>query len=61
MNKNYNFICVYRLESPTRSLEMRASQEIFIQSRAGSMEAQCLNDLKLHSVAGSVSYLFIYF
>lgn len=34
---------------------MRASQEIFIQSRAGSIEATSLNDLKLHSVAGSVS------
>ncbi|XP_059616807.1 delta-sarcoglycan isoform X2 [Phlebotomus argentipes] len=43
-----------RLESPTRSLEMRASQEIFIQSRAGSLDATCLNDLKLHSIAGSI-------
>ncbi|XP_058823864.1 uncharacterized protein LOC131684750 [Topomyia yanbarensis] len=43
-----------KLESPTRSLEMRATQEIFVQSRAGSIEANCLNDLKLHSVAGSI-------
>ncbi|XP_053678256.1 delta-sarcoglycan [Anopheles nili] len=43
-----------RLESPTRSLEARATQEIFIQSRAGGIETTCLNDLKLHSVAGSI-------
>lgn len=47
-----------RLESPTRSLEARATQEIFIQSRAGGIETTCLNDLKLHSVAGSVSIPF---
>lgn len=46
-----------RLESPTRSLEMTASQEILIQSRAGSIEATSLNDLKLNSFSGSVSYL----
>lgn len=44
-----------RLESPTRSLEMQASQEIFIQSRAGSIEANSLNDIKLRSISGSVS------
>uniref|UniRef100_A0A182RZ34 Gamma-sarcoglycan n=2 Tax=Anopheles funestus TaxID=62324 RepID=A0A182RZ34_ANOFN len=43
-----------KLESPTRSLEARATQEIFIQSRAGGIETTCLNDLKLHSVAGSI-------
>uniref|UniRef100_A0A182SED2 Gamma-sarcoglycan n=1 Tax=Anopheles maculatus TaxID=74869 RepID=A0A182SED2_9DIPT len=47
-----------KLESPTRSLEARATQEIFIQSRAGGIETTCLNDLKLHSVAGSVSSRF---
>lgn len=44
-----------RLESPTRTLDMRAAQDIIIQSRAGSLDASCLNDIKLHSVAGSVS------
>uniref|UniRef100_A0A182YCM6 Uncharacterized protein n=1 Tax=Anopheles stephensi TaxID=30069 RepID=A0A182YCM6_ANOST len=48
-----------KLESPTRSLEARATQEIFIQSRAGGIETTCLNDLKLHSVAGSVSILYL--
>uniref|UniRef100_A0A182IZG3 Gamma-sarcoglycan n=2 Tax=Anopheles atroparvus TaxID=41427 RepID=A0A182IZG3_ANOAO len=43
-----------KLESPTRSLEARATQEIFIQSRAGGIETTCLNDLKLHSVAGTI-------
>ena len=47
---------VHRLESPTRSLEMQASQEIFIQSRAGSIEATSLNDIKLRSISGSVSF-----
>uniref|UniRef100_A0A182N024 Zeta-sarcoglycan n=1 Tax=Anopheles dirus TaxID=7168 RepID=A0A182N024_9DIPT len=45
-----------KLESPTRSLEARATQEIFIQSRAGGIETTCLNDLKLHSVAGSIRF-----
>ncbi|KAG5675651.1 hypothetical protein PVAND_005538 [Polypedilum vanderplanki] len=36
-----------KLESPTRSLELQASQEIFIQSRAGSIEISSLNDIKL--------------
>ena len=49
-------IDLYRLESPTRSLEVRASQEVFIQSRAGSIEATSLNDIKMHSIAGSVSH-----
>lgn len=34
---------------------MQASQEIFIQSRAGSIEASSLNDIKLRSISGSVS------
>lgn len=42
-------ICLIRLESPTRSLEMQASQEVFIQSRAGSIEASSLNDIKLRA------------
>uniref|UniRef100_A0A1B0DEM4 Uncharacterized protein n=1 Tax=Phlebotomus papatasi TaxID=29031 RepID=A0A1B0DEM4_PHLPP len=43
-----------KLESPTRSLELKASQAILIQSRAGSLDATCLNDLKLNSETGSI-------
>uniref|UniRef100_A0A336MWC4 CSON006999 protein n=1 Tax=Culicoides sonorensis TaxID=179676 RepID=A0A336MWC4_CULSO len=43
-----------KLESPTRSLEMKSSQEVFIQSMAGSIQAISLNDLKLNSKSGSV-------
>ncbi|XP_063706397.1 delta-sarcoglycan [Culicoides brevitarsis] len=43
-----------KLESPTRSLEMKSSQEIFIQSMAGSIQAISLDDLKLNSKSGSV-------
>lgn len=39
---------------------MQASQEIFIQSRAGSIEASSLNDIKLRSISGSVSFLKIF-
>ncbi|XP_044730838.1 zeta-sarcoglycan [Chrysoperla carnea] len=43
-----------RLESPTRSLELRAPVSIAIESRAGAIKAQCLTDMKLQSVAGAV-------
>jgi len=43
-----------KLESPTRSLEIQASQEIFIQSRAGSIETASLNDIKIRSSSGSI-------
>ncbi|KAJ9596317.1 hypothetical protein L9F63_012650, partial [Diploptera punctata] len=43
-----------RLESPTRSLEVRAPQGVLMESRAGDISASCLTDLKLQSVAGAV-------
>ncbi|XP_071452781.1 delta-sarcoglycan-like [Hetaerina americana] len=43
-----------RLESPTRSLEVRAPLGVAIESRAGDISATCLTDLKLQSVAGAV-------
>ncbi|KAK7865842.1 hypothetical protein R5R35_001293 [Gryllus longicercus] len=43
-----------RLESPTRSLEVRAPLGVAIESRAGSISASCLADLKLQSLAGAV-------
>ncbi|GLH03714.1 Delta-sarcoglycan [Gryllus bimaculatus] len=43
-----------RLESPTRSLEVRAPLGVAIESRAGSISASCLADLKLQSLAGAL-------
>ncbi|XP_065346272.1 delta-sarcoglycan-like isoform X1 [Cloeon dipterum] len=43
-----------RLESPTRSLQVKAPQGVAIESRAGDISASCLTDLKLQSVAGTV-------
>ncbi|XP_017772517.1 PREDICTED: zeta-sarcoglycan [Nicrophorus vespilloides] len=43
-----------RLESPTRSLEMRAPSGINIESRAGDIKSMSLNDIKLKSVAGAI-------
>ncbi|XP_046395178.1 delta-sarcoglycan-like [Ischnura elegans] len=43
-----------RLESPTRSLEVKAPLGVAIESRAGDISATCLTDLKLQSVAGAV-------
>ncbi|XP_033609788.1 delta-sarcoglycan isoform X2 [Cryptotermes secundus] len=43
-----------RLESPTRSLEVRAPLGVLMESRAGDISASCLTDLKLQSVAGAV-------
>ncbi|XP_063223969.1 delta-sarcoglycan [Bacillus rossius redtenbacheri] len=43
-----------RLESPTRSLEVRAPLGVLIESRAGDIAATCLTDLKLQSLAGAV-------
>ncbi|XP_045526681.1 delta-sarcoglycan-like [Pieris brassicae] len=42
------------LESPTRSLEMHASQTISLESRAGDISASCLTNFKLRSTAGSI-------
>lgn len=44
-----------RFDSPTRSLHVSAGQDIFIKSGAGSIDASCLNDVRLHSEAGNVS------
>ncbi|KAG8232882.1 hypothetical protein J437_LFUL004752 [Ladona fulva] len=43
-----------RLESPTRSLEVKGPLGVAIESRAGDISATCLTDLKLQSVAGAV-------
>lgn len=43
-----------RLESPTRSLDVGASQEIFFKSQSGGIDASCLANLKLQSTAGTV-------
>ncbi|XP_028177366.1 zeta-sarcoglycan-like [Ostrinia furnacalis] len=42
------------LESPTRSLEMHASQNIALESRAGDISASCLTTFHLKSVAGAI-------
>ncbi|XP_026748263.1 zeta-sarcoglycan-like [Galleria mellonella] len=42
------------LESPTRSLEMHAAQNIALESRAGDISASCLTTFHLKSVAGSI-------
>ncbi|KAF2894247.1 hypothetical protein ILUMI_11926, partial [Ignelater luminosus] len=43
-----------RLESPTRSLEIRAPMGINVESRAGDIKLMSLNGIKLKSVAGQV-------
>lgn len=43
-----------RLESATRSLDIKAPQRITIESRAGHVTASCLSDMKLQSLSGSV-------
>ncbi|XP_058796290.1 delta-sarcoglycan isoform X2 [Phymastichus coffea] len=44
-----------RLESATRSLEIRAPQRISIESSAGGIEADCLSQLRLSSRQGTVT------
>lgn len=44
-----------RFESPTRSVHINAGQDVVIKSAAGSLEAACLNDVRLRSEAGNVS------
>ena len=34
---------------------MNAGQDVFIKSGAGNIDANCLNDIRLHSEAGTVS------
>lgn len=43
-----------RLESLTRSLDLRAPVSINIESRAGDIKATSLKDIKLQSVAGEI-------
>nr|XP_022902524.1 delta-sarcoglycan-like [Onthophagus taurus] len=43
-----------RLESPTRSLEIRAPSGVAIESRAGDIKAISLNDIQLDSMAGEI-------
>ncbi|XP_055926842.1 delta-sarcoglycan-like [Argiope bruennichi] len=43
-----------RLESPTRTLNVKAPEGIGIESRAGDISASCLKDLKLTSKEGSI-------
>ncbi|KAL0274571.1 UNVERIFIED_CONTAM: hypothetical protein PYX00_002673 [Menopon gallinae] len=43
-----------KLESPTRSLEVKAPLGIAVESRAGDISASCLTDMKLQSLAGAV-------
>ncbi|KAF4525654.1 hypothetical protein B566_EDAN001254 [Ephemera danica] len=43
-----------KLESPTRSLDVKAPLGVAIESRAGDIRATCLKDLKLQSVAGTI-------
>lgn len=47
----------YRLESPTRTLNIKAPEGVGIESRAGDISASCLKDLKLQSKEGSVSMI----
>lgn len=48
-----------RLESPTRQLEIQASDNVFIQSRAGSIEASSLNEIKLRARNVSLQLLIL--
>ncbi|KFM60252.1 Delta-sarcoglycan, partial [Stegodyphus mimosarum] len=43
-----------RLESPTRTLHVKAPEGIGIESRAGDISASCLKDLKLQSKEGAI-------
>lgn len=43
-----------RLESPTRSLDIRAPAGIHIESRSGDLNTLTLNDIKLRSTEGAI-------
>lgn len=54
----YVCVCVlimYRLESPTRQLEVTAAKDINFKSRAGGIELSALENIKLSALDGSVS------
>ena len=44
------------LESATRSLEVAAPHGVALESRAGTIKAECLNDFILQSTGGVVSF-----
>lgn len=52
---------IFRLESPTRQMEMSAAKDIRLISRAGGLEMNALNDIKFSATAGSVSVCFLYY
>lgn len=54
------FFGANRFESPTRSIQISAGQDIFIKSGAGGLDASCLNDIRLHSEAGSVNIIILF-
>ncbi|XP_056638590.1 gamma-sarcoglycan isoform X1 [Diorhabda sublineata] len=43
-----------RLESPTRSLDIKAAKEINIESRGGKIRTLSFNDISLHSEVGAI-------
>ncbi|CAG5103881.1 Similar to Sgcz: Zeta-sarcoglycan (Mus musculus) [Cotesia congregata] len=45
-----------RLESATRTLEIKAPERVVIESRAGEILASCLSDLTLQSVEGAIRF-----
>lgn len=45
---------IFRLESPTRKLDIRAPAGVSIDSRAGDIKTTSLNDIRLKSVAGDI-------
>lgn len=53
--KLYIYSVCHRLESATRSLEVRAPQRISLESSAGGIEANCLSQLRLSSRQGNVT------
>lgn len=38
-------------------MQISAGQDIYMKSGAGSLDASCLNDIRLHSEAGSVIFI----
>lgn len=52
---------LFSLESPTRTLQVKAPEGIGIESRAGDISASCLKDLKLQSKEGTVSIQGFFF
>ncbi|XP_037898384.1 delta-sarcoglycan-like [Glossina fuscipes] len=53
---HFPFCFYYRLESPTRELEITAAKDINLQSRAGGIELTALEDVKLSTIDGSLHF-----